>query len=600
MDGAGDPFQDLPEPPAARAAERPTFDPIARPRPRPAPTEPPASEPDDPTERSGPRFRVPKSVVIAAAAALGVAAIGLTAFLLLRGSTAHLLGHIPGDVEALGVVSLDPGAGQKLNIARLSDAIPGMSGPTDVAARLEEWGDDALAELGLDYDDVTSWLGVEVAFMVDVRDEETSVAILAHMDERDGAKLMIAKLSSPGGAWDGVRWNPTPHRGVTVEVPSDGPADVPTYAYDGDVLVIASDPGFVRRIIDTHQGVAPSIETVASYQEAEAELPASRLVTAFVDTTALGGDLQPAAGTVTALGGLGDLGAVRSIGMSVAVEADGIALDMVASYDAASLTGPLLDQVSAEDHDNTLLDMVPADAWGVFAGQHFDLSLGAAIDEIQVSDPATARDLQQAGISGDGGLIELMTGDLAVALSPDDRTTVGWALLVGISEDAATASAVERAALGIAELLGGDGRGTGAEVVAWDELGGPGGVVIRAARELPVAYALDGGVLVVGTSVDQVGRVLATGDDTSSADRAPFARATAELRATDALFYVELRRVLDSIRDGLRPSDRQRFDEELGDELRAIRSISFGIDADPDRERIRVFVEIPPEEPSSA
>jgi hypothetical protein len=282
------PPEDLPPPPAAQPTDAWALAPGAI---VPSRAVPASSTPSlEPKRRRG---RTALLAIVGVVVVLGAAG-GATAYLFLRGSSADLLERVPADVDAVAVAYLDPSAGQKLNVARIADAFPGIGGTDGFGQRLEEWGDDALAGVDLRFDDVTAWVGVEVAVAADVVDGTPQVAILADVADRDGAERMFAKLQAPGAPWEDVAWTEREYLGTTLSIPEDLEGDAPSYAFDDDVLILASDPDMVERVIDTHRGSMQSIATAASFQDAESELPDGRLMLAFVDTASLQDEIEQA------------------------------------------------------------------------------------------------------------------------------------------------------------------------------------------------------------------------------------------------------------------------------------------------------------------
>jgi hypothetical protein len=584
------PPEDLPPPPAAQPTDAWALAPGAI---VPSRAVPASSTPSlEPKRRRG---RTALLAIVGVVVVLGAAG-GATAYLFLRGSSADLLERVPADVDAVAVAYLDPSAGQKLNVARIADAFPGIGGTDGFGQRLEEWGDDALAGVDLRFDDVTAWVGVEVAVAADVVDGTPEVAILADVADRDGAERMFAKLQAPGAPWEDVAWTEREYLGTTLSIPEDLEGDAPSYAFDDDVLILASDPDMVERVIDTHRGSMQSIATAASFQDAESELPDGRLMLAFVDTASLQDEIEQAvaAEAVTAVGGLGDLSAVKGIGLSVSAESDGIALDVVASYDAASLTGALRERVMAPDRANTVLGSVPQDAWGVMAAQHLDISLEEAVGAIESQDPSVAADLRDVGLTGTGGVLDVLAGDMALAVAPDATTSVGGALLLSVDDAGAARAAVERFATGATDLLSADAGA--ASDLRWETRTHADGSTITFAPDSSVAYAVRDDVLVVGTSVEQVEGVLDARTDGSLVDDPAYLRGIGGVPTADGLFYVDVSRVVSSIRDALPPEDRDDFDEGIGPDLRTIRSVAFGVDMNETRQRFRMFVAIPPDD----
>jgi hypothetical protein len=590
--------REFPPPPQAQPTDRWALDPGAI-----VPGRPGGPVVDD-APHAGRRRRGRRTLAIALGALVVLAAAGgAAAFFVLRGSTAALLERVPADVDAVTVVYLDPSASQKVNLARIADAFPGVGGTDGAGERLEEWGDQVLADTGLRYDDVTAWLGVEVAAAVDVVEGTPQVALIADVADRDGAERMLAKLRAPGSPWEDAAWSEREHEGVTLSIAEEG-SDVPSYAFDADALIMTSDPALLERVIDTERGTRGSIASASSFVDAEAELPDGRLMVGYVDMASIidgvrdviGADLDDVPAE-----DLADLEAIRGVAMSLSAEPDGVAFDLIASYDPGKLSGALREQVMAPDGENELLGSVPSEAWGVFGAQHLDLGIRDAIEQLEAEDPAFAADLREAGLTGTGGLLDVLSGDLAILAAPDDTTTVGGALLLGVSDEGASRDAVERVAETVASMVASDApAGTSPTSLVWTSQTHDDGTAIRWARDLPVAYAIRDRTLVIGTSVEQVEGVLDAASEGSLIDDPAYERGMKGVPASDVSFFVDVGRVLESIREALPAEERDAFNEEVGQELRAIRSVAFGVDMTETRQRFRLFVAIPSADGSTA
>jgi hypothetical protein len=581
-----DPPEDLPPPPAAQPTDRWAHHPGAIVPGRPTAAAGAGDTPPPPRRRRTALIAVLGGLLVLAAAG------GAAAYLAMRGSSADLLERVPADMDVVAVASLDPSAGPKVNLVRIADAFPDIGGVDGARERLEEWADPMLDEVGLRFDDITSWLGVEVAVALEVVDGTPQVAMLVDVEDRDGAEAMLAKLRVPGAPWADVVWTEREYLGTTLTIPEAAAGTAPAYAFDDDVLILTSEPSLLEDVIDTHRGTTGSIATAATFQEAEADLPEDRLLFAFVDTASLRDDLEQAVGAeaVTSLGGLGDLEAVDGIGLTLSAVSEGVALDVVASYDAAALTGALREQVTAPDHENLLLQAVPKDAWGLFGAQHLDIAIREAVAQIEADDPAVAADLRDAGITGTGGLLDVLTGDLAIAVAPDETTSVGGALLASVDDGAEATDAVERVAATLVELTSSEGLLRGA--LRWSTTTAEDGTQISYLPDGFVAYALRGDMLVVGTSVEQVEGVLTAEVDGALTDDPAFVAGTDGVPANDSLFYVDIGRVLRSIREALPAEERDAFDEDVGRDLRTLRSVAFGVDMNESRQHVRMLATI--------
>jgi hypothetical protein len=430
-----EPDEGLPPPPSARAAETSGLDllPSSLPAPRsaaPAPT---------PT---APR-RTTLFVVIAAAAVLVVAVVG-GAFLLLRGSTAELLRMAPADVDLVVVAHLDPAAGQKVHLARLRAAVPSLATSAAFDGRLRSALDDLLAGTGLRGDDVVGWIGAEIAFVADVADGEPRAAGLFHVGDRDGAQTMLAKLATPGAPWDGLEWRERDLHGHVLRVAGTASGGTVAYAFVDDVLVIADDDDLLVRIVETADGRHASIDTTSAFQGAEAELPGERLLLAYANPAPFlsGEALGSGDGVVwlPQLLGVGELEAVRGIGLAVTARPEGFVVDVTVRYYTSRLFGPLRERLAAADEDHAIVPRVPADAWGVIAVRHADVAWPSFPDAIRGSEATLADDLDRLGLSGLSGHA---VGDAALVLLGAEPA--GVVLTMEIDDDASTRNDLDAA-----------------------------------------------------------------------------------------------------------------------------------------------------------
>ncbi|HEX6130618.1 MAG TPA: DUF3352 domain-containing protein, partial [Actinomycetota bacterium] len=310
---------------------------------------------------------------IAGASLAALAAIVLVVASMLRGSTADLLSVVPADVDLAVFLSLDPSAGQKVNLLRLRESLPSGRLPGEIEEVVEEAGEGLLAGTGLRADDVTAWLGVEVAFVLDAVDGVPEVAVVAHAEDVDGARRMVAKLAAPGGAWEELSWTERRVDGAMLRVAEGDRA--PAYAFDGDVVVLGSDATLVERVLGTARGRLGALATASWFRDAELELPDDRLVGVFANPAALtaGLDDLSIADDVAALAGVGDVATVRSLGVAVSAEPEGLAVDAVAVYDPITMDPALAEAADEVDAANPLLSTVPTDASGVYVTRHADL-----------------------------------------------------------------------------------------------------------------------------------------------------------------------------------------------------------------------------------
>jgi len=550
-----------------------------------------------------PRQRGLKVAGIVLAVVLIVAgAAGATAFLMLRGSGEVILDKVPADSDVVVTAYLDPAASQKINLLRMTSKFPDLGNQVHLRDQLNQTLDQALAEFGMNHDDL-SWVGSEVGFFADVRSvDDGSYALLIAADDQDAARAFLQRYREGSEQQLGTTYHTDDHDGVEVTVPTSSAGGAATTALVDGVVVVGSDQVAVDAVIDTAHGGAP-ISDDPGFQSVSAALPESKLGEVFVDAAQLAdtfGDQLAAAG---ATAGVTSLSALDGIGLSLSAEPDGLALDTVMKYDDAKLTDAQRQAMAAEDHANPLLDLVPADALGMYAVEHLETSIEDSLDELTRTTPDAAHQLEDLGVTGPDGLLSQLTGDVAVEAGTDPGAAAfGGALMVGTSDPVATQAWLDRT---MPELPIGK---TSVSVNAngeyrlvqhqpkW-ETEEHGGVTITFAAqgaELPLAYALVGDVAVVGTSPVQIEHVIDAKASGSSISADPgFTSATQGVPTSDGVLYVDVPAVVEAIRPQLPPDAQAEFDAEVAKNLAPIEAVVAGSENGPDVQRTRLLVRIP-------
>ena len=537
-------------------------------------------------------------IVLAAVLVLAGAA-GAAAFMLLRGSGEVILDKVPASADVVVTANLDPAAGQKVNLLHIASKFPALGGQDQIRQQLNQTLDDLLREVGMTHDDV-QWVGSEVGFYVDVKSpQETSYAALIATDQEDAAAASLQKFRA-GLESQGATFHSSDHDGVQITVPAT--SDYPSFAIVDGVVVLGSDEGAVAAVIDTAHG-GPSIAADATFLRVTGALPRSRLGVAFVDTGQLlgtFGDVLGAAGVTT---GVTSLDALDGLGVSLSAESSGLALDTVMMYDDAKLSAVQRQSLSAADHPNKLIDLIPADALGMYAVEHLDAAVADQVGRIAASDPQADQEFKRLDVTGAGGLLSQLTGDVAAAASPEQGTIpVGGVLMVGTNDPAATSKwlddTLQSFPLGAtaASCSSNGGCRITHETTRW-ATESHGGVTVTYASSgaaLPVAYAVIGDVAVVGSSRAQVEHVIdvhAGGGAISTAAR--FTSATASVPTDDGVLYLDVPAIVNVIRGQFAPAEVASFDNEIGRSLKPIEAVVAGSTNEPDLQRTRLFIWIP-------
>ena len=537
---------------------------------------------------------------VALAAVLVLAGVaGAAAFMLLRGSSEAILGKVPSSADVVVTANLDPAASQKMNLLHIASRFPALGGQDQIRQQLNQTLDGLLRDVGMSHEDV-QWVGSEVGLYVDVKStQETSYAILIATDDQSAAAASLQKFRA-GLESQGATFHSSDHDGAQITVSAT--TDHPSFAIVDGVVVLGSDEGAVAAVIDTAHG-GPSIADDATFQRVTGALPQSRLGVAFVDTAQLLGTFGDVLGAAGGTTGVTSLDALDGVGVSLSAESNGLALDTVMMYDDAKLSDVQRQTLSAADHPNELIELVPDDALGMYAVEHLDAAIADQVGRIAASDPQADQELKRLSVTGPGGLLSQLTGDVAAAASPEQGTIpVGGVLMVGTNDPAATSKwlddTLQTLPLGAtaASCSSNGGCRITHETTRW-ATESHGGVTVTYASSgaaLPVAYAVIGDVAVVGSSRAQVEHVIdvhAGGPAISAAAR--FTSATASVPTDDGVLYLDVPAIVNVVRGQFPPAEVATFDNEIGRSLKPIEAVVAGTKNEPDLQRTRVFIWIP-------
>jgi len=436
-----------PRPPERPASEwEPSMPPPAPGADGPPPPGSPPLGPGTPDAPSPSRHRGRRLLAIVAATLIvlggGVAA---AAFLMMRGSSTELLELVPASSEVVVTASLDPSAGQKMNLLALAHRFPALGDDQDLRKEVNRALDEALESSGLSHDDVLPWLGSEVAIVVDFSpndDVVTTSALLTSTD--DGAaeaaldKAMTASLGA-GQTRD--------YRGVTMHAFGSG-SSLMGYAIVDHVVVISNHEVGLTRVIDVSEGTTPNLADDRDFVDTVSTLPEGKLGLVYVNPTELVSRALSESGLGAAAGsmpGLDTVRALRSIGISLSAQPDGLAFDLTVRLDPSKLDPATREALDEQVHENATLSLVPANSYAVATQQGLDTNLKQVLDQA-LSTPQGERLRQRLGIDD---ALSALTGDTTFEIGPGSGATpVGGALVLGVDDPAAVQHTLD----GLADL----------------------------------------------------------------------------------------------------------------------------------------------------
>jgi Protein of unknown function (DUF3352) len=440
---------------------------------------------------------------------------------------------------------------------------------------------------------------VELGLYVEVHSaNDVSYAVLIAADDTDAAKTFVDRYRQGQEQRFGVTYHTVDHDGVEVTVPAGEPSGQAAVAVFDSVVVLGSNEAAVDAAIDTAHGGA-AIADDAGFQRVTAALPDAKLGMAFVDAAQLAdafGDQLAAAGVTT---GVTNVSALDGIGAALSAQPDGLALDTVMLYDDEELSDAQRAALSAPDHANPLLDVVPADVLGMYAVEHLDTSIQDSIDQIVRTTPGAADQLDQIGVTGPGGLLSQLTGDIAVeGSSQGGAIPYGGALLVGTNDPSATSTWLDRTLrqLPLGRTSYEPTKHGGVRLVqrpvTWRTIEhGDATITYASGGDLPLAYSVVGDVAAVATSPEQIEAILDARSSGSVISSDPgFAAATANIPTSDGVLYLDVPALVESVRGQL-PSDA--LDPQVLANLAPIEAVVAGSENSADEQRARLLVRIP-------
>lgn len=348
----------------------------------------------EPAARSGRRSGLVAALV--GAGALAVAGTAVAAASLLGGGGAQPEDVLPADAFAVLKVDLDPAAGQKLAVYRLSQRFPSLA---DKVKDQDQVKDQLLSAVfedveELDYErDVAPWIGDRVAIAaVPGNDEPQPLAAVAY-DDRAAAEDALARLAAE--------------------------QDELTYAFseNADYVLL----GVTQATVDAAAATDRVLADADEWKDGDDALEGDQIVTAWADLGAFWSSLPVEARDQ----------AEEIYGLTADVEVDGLAVaGLSAADDHVELVGRALDVTSPLGEDSVigageggdLVQRLPADTAAALSVTGLGAGLEQLFDTVYGEDDpmgliATA---QEAGLTLPDDLRPLLGEETVGALLGED------------------------------------------------------------------------------------------------------------------------------------------------------------------------------------
>ena len=506
---------------------------------------------------------------------------GILGVRLLGGSADSLSAMAPSDTVVYVNAHLDPSAGQKLALDGLLDKFPTLGGPSRDAT-INGWIDSMLQPSGLTHGDVRPWLGGDISFVVPsgaLRSFSSSssgsppdaVLLVSSINDSQALRAISTMRQRSGHS---EQWVTSTYDGVTLQVVS-GDQYSGAFAVTNHVFVFGSTETAVHEVIDTAQGKHAPLASNGSYATAVARVPSDHIGFAFVDLGAIVQQLPKAAGGLLPAPSLGSVQGFTGIAAALIAQGNGMSVTGVEDFDPAKLSAAERAQLTQVGDVNGSLALMPRSAYaaGMLTGlkqtvQGLIGSIGSGFG-FDINSV-----LQQIGLTGPNGILNHLSGDAGLDLTPSATSIPGGAIVIGTD----SASAAQQFAESLLQTL----CGTDCSSSITTEQDGDATI-----STLPVpfldtpgfdpSWSMYHGWIVIGSSPQQVraaidadrsGHTLATNPD--------YTAVMSQVGGSNnGSLFIDIQPMLRAIRATLSPADQSQFDTDVAPNLKPLKA--FGV-----------------------
>lgn len=502
--------------------------------------------------------------ILLAALLVVVVGTGAWALFAFAGSSDVLATKAPADSLAFATIYLDPAAGQKANLANIASQFPGGSEATEGATSILK---DGASELGLDWDaDVKPWLGSQMAVAVpSFGDGEPEPVFLIDTTDASKAEASLQKIRASSG-FEGLEWRAADASGVAISVGTTMglPDPVMTYAVTDDTVIISPSLEATKQVIATIQGETENLTSSADYTDTMSSLPSDSLGQVYVNMPALFKLSELAmAGDMGLPGGpnpLDQFKAYRGMGMGIAAESDGIAMEFTVLTDPDMLTAAQKQAASVPPHKNAALQYASEDSYGIFSMTNLDGTLQALTQ------------IATGSVSGDGGtetgspvdailkqITDATSGDAAISVSPGIAPEKpGGMLMIATDDQAAMESLLQQLTTLITATMptdpvtgGGNWTEEDHDGTTLHTLGGLGGEL--ADSGIAPTWAVTSDMALIGTTPAEVSASLDAKSSGTTIEQQPnFQSAIAHAdEMNSGMLYIDMKSITDLVADSM-------------------------------------------------
>ena len=361
--------------------------------------------------------------------------------------------------SAIGYVTINTRPG--MNQLSLAQDVMDRFQTEEFLERRDDLLDELEDETGLHFlDDVTSWLGTDVTFVLFHADTDSvKWALMAQVSDRVSAENFAERLANLFEDEMDAEFVHEQRAGMDLWLTEEEELGL---GLSEEYLFVADREGSIMEMLENinsppEKSLADNPEFVA----AQESLPSQRVMFLFLRTGELVDSLEEVADPYTDTVGLEPLTTELPgyVAGSASFIADGLRMDMIA--ETPSVTFAL-----SEDDRLMSLDVLPADTVAVYAMAGVDRLLEEALDMARGVDESSVDEFlagfeDETGIDLERDIIGSLTGEIALALLPSDlglflpqtpSAVIETLLLVGVEDPVGIIDGLEQ----LAELLAGE------------------------------------------------------------------------------------------------------------------------------------------------
>lgn len=561
-------------PDAAVAAPPPAGAPVLEPAPDPVAV----SAVSPRRSRNGTRWGV---ALLVTAAVLGVTAAGL--LLLSAGAaTSALVSHVPADSYGYLEIRLDAPGDQRQNVSNVLSKFPGFADQANLALKIDEALDQALAGLGPNAGtfsrDIRPWLGDSIAVVA------TRLPSGSDLGASDGAGLVLVATKDPNAARTWVRTFLAPGTSTTtyagVELSIVGAGDTQTLVGVAGNVLLGGDEQSVRDAIDTRG--ASTFADGATFKEATAAIAGDRLAYGYLDLRRLIVGVLAEGGQTPAPSGPLSLESLPSW-LSVVVRAESDAVTATVAVSLASLSPTNANRSSG------LAPNLPPETLAAIElhdlGDAILTAFNAFRESPQGREQAAQIDQALQALGGAEALVAWI-GDGTIALVGNGAEVPEAGVLIR-AKDAEEASNRLLQLRNLVSLLGGSSGITvtdemhGDTSVAVYDFGAAAGVTggaqlpIAVGDRLRLAIAQRDDLVIIGIGTAFVQAVLDTSGGESLAETDRYRTAINRAGASNAgQLYLDVPRLLELVVGQMSPEEQEFYRREIAPYLAPVQAFA--------------------------